>query len=56
MQHRLADRDLAGVRSPEGLARLPEAERQVWKQFWNDVQLLLEAAKEPVPSGPQPKG
>jgi len=56
MQHWLADRDLAGVRSPEALARLPEAERQIWKQFWNEVQLLLETAKVPLPTVPQPKG
>jgi tetratricopeptide (TPR) repeat protein len=26
--------DLAGVRDPEGLAKLPETERAEWKEFW----------------------
>src|SRR5262249_47529760 len=30
MRHWQADADLAGVRGPEALARLPEAERQPW--------------------------
>src|SRR5262249_23628431 len=40
LQHWLADADFAGVRSPEGLARLPEAEQQAWRQFWEKVQRL----------------
>jgi hypothetical protein len=27
----------AGVRGPEALARMPEAERQAWKKMWADV-------------------
>jgi serine/threonine-protein kinase len=33
--------DLAGVRDPAGLARLPEAERAQWNSFWADVNALV---------------
>jgi hypothetical protein len=32
---------LAGVRDPAALAHLPEAERQAWQAFWQDVEGLL---------------
>jgi hypothetical protein len=32
---------LAGVRSPEALANLPEPERQEWQAFWKEVEGLL---------------
>jgi serine/threonine protein kinase/Flp pilus assembly protein TadD len=38
-----ADPRLAGVRS-EGLVKLPEAERQAWRQFWADVADTLAPA------------
>ena len=31
---------LAGVREPEALARLPEAERERWQAFWAEVDRL----------------
>ncbi len=34
-------RDLSGVRSPEGLAKLPEAERADWQLLWAEVDALL---------------
>jgi tetratricopeptide (TPR) repeat protein len=37
-----ADPDLAGVRDPEALAKLPEAERKGWESLWTDVRALLE--------------
>jgi tetratricopeptide (TPR) repeat protein len=37
MRHWLADADLAGVRGPQALARLPRAERALWRKFWEDV-------------------
>src|SRR5262249_37490010 len=40
MQHWLADTDFAGVRDPEALGKLPEAERQDWRKLWADVQDL----------------
>jgi hypothetical protein len=34
-------RDLNEVRDPEGLARLPEAERKDWQAFWAEVDALI---------------
>jgi serine/threonine protein kinase/tetratricopeptide (TPR) repeat protein len=34
----LGDPAFAGVRGPEALARLPEAERQQWRILWGDVE------------------
>jgi serine/threonine protein kinase/tetratricopeptide (TPR) repeat protein len=45
----LADTDLAGVRGPEALARLPEAERQAWQKLWDDVADLLARARGKKP-------
>jgi WD40 repeat protein/Tfp pilus assembly protein PilF/thiol-disulfide isomerase/thioredoxin len=36
------DADLAGVRGPEALALLPEAERPAWQKLWQDVAALAE--------------
>jgi tetratricopeptide (TPR) repeat protein len=55
MQHWLTDTDVAEMRSPDGLARLPEAERQVWQGFWDEVQRLLDRAKATPPIAPQKK-
>jgi hypothetical protein len=46
MRHWQSDADLAGVRGPEALARLPEAERQPWQKLWNDVADLLKRTQE----------
>jgi hypothetical protein len=37
----LRDRDLASVRDPAALARLPADERAAWGRFWADVRALL---------------
>src|SRR5262249_39716037 len=37
--------DFAGVRGPEALARLPEPERQPWRQLWDDVAATLARAR-----------
>ena len=47
MQHWQRDTDFDGVRGPEALARLPEAERQQWQKFWADVAALRQRAAEP---------
>jgi serine/threonine-protein kinase len=52
LQPWLADPDFAGVRGPEALARLPEAERQPWGKLWKDVADLLVRAR---PQGSQPR-
>jgi tetratricopeptide (TPR) repeat protein len=41
----LTDADLAGIRGPAALAKLPEAERQEWQKLWNDVTALLNPAQ-----------
>jgi tetratricopeptide (TPR) repeat protein/serine/threonine protein kinase len=52
MAHWLRDTDLVGVRDPEALTLLPEAERAQWNKLWQDVQALLERAQaSPVPAG-----
>jgi serine/threonine-protein kinase len=43
------DPDLAGIRDPEALARLPEAERKELEALWAEVQALLDRAQENSP-------
>jgi tetratricopeptide (TPR) repeat protein len=45
LQQWLVDRELAGVRGPEALAKLPEAERQPWQKLWDDVARTLARAQ-----------
>src|SRR5262249_3954505 len=45
MLHWQTDENLADVRGPEALARLPEAERQEWQKLWADVRDLLSRAQ-----------
>ena len=45
MRHWLADTDFAGVRGPQALAKLPEAERQPWQKLWDDVANTLARAQ-----------
>jgi tetratricopeptide (TPR) repeat protein len=40
LAHWREDTDLAGVRDPAALAKLPEAERDAWKKLWADVEAL----------------
>jgi serine/threonine protein kinase/Flp pilus assembly protein TadD len=42
MQHWQQDRDFVGLRHPEALAKLPEAEQTAWRQLWADVAAILE--------------
>jgi serine/threonine protein kinase/Tfp pilus assembly protein PilF len=46
LRHWQQDADLAGVRGPEALARLPESERPAWRKLWADVAELLARARE----------
>lgn len=41
------DRGLAGVRDPEALARLPEAERKEWQAHWAELDSLLKQVAAP---------
>jgi WD40 repeat protein/serine/threonine protein kinase/Tfp pilus assembly protein PilF len=45
IQHWLRDRDLNGVRGPDALDKLPEAERKDWQKLWADVADTLKRAK-----------
>jgi hypothetical protein len=44
-QRWLDDADLAGVREPDSLSRLPKAERQAWQKLWADVADTLARAE-----------
>src|SRR4029077_15617790 len=44
MQHWQQDSDFAGVRGPEALAKLPEAERLEWQKLWADVEETMKKA------------
>jgi tetratricopeptide (TPR) repeat protein len=41
LEHWQRDPDLAGVRDPEALARLPETERMAWRDLWTHVGDML---------------
>jgi tetratricopeptide (TPR) repeat protein len=41
MRHWLQDPDFAGVRGSQALAKLPEAERQLWQKLWADTAEML---------------
>jgi Flp pilus assembly protein TadD len=45
MRHWLADTDLAAVRGPEALDKLPEAERPAWRELWADIEKTLDKAQ-----------
>ena len=40
------DAGLAGVRTPDSLARLPKAEQEAWQQLWADVATTLERVRK----------
>jgi serine/threonine-protein kinase len=40
----LSDSDLAGIREPAALEKLPPNERNGWLVFWKEVKFLLERA------------
>jgi hypothetical protein len=40
-----SDANLAGLRDQTELAKLPEAKREAWKQFWTDVESLRKQAR-----------
>jgi tetratricopeptide (TPR) repeat protein/serine/threonine protein kinase len=45
MQYWQRDTDFAGMRGPEALAKLPEAERLEWQKLWADVADMLKRAR-----------
>jgi hypothetical protein len=44
MRHWLQDGDFAGVRGPEALGKLPEAERKEWEKLWQEAEALRQSA------------
>ncbi len=44
LQSLRADPDLAGVRDPDALSKLPEPERGAWRALWTEVDRLLNTA------------
>jgi tetratricopeptide (TPR) repeat protein len=51
LSHWQKDTDLAGVREPEPLEKLPEDERQAWQALWTEVAMLLSQAQAPQAGG-----
>jgi hypothetical protein len=45
LRHCRHDPDLAVVRDPSALAKLPEAERQAWQQVWQEMERMLVKAE-----------
>jgi hypothetical protein len=39
--------DLDSVRARDGLARLPDGEREQWERLWSDVEALLRRVSGP---------
>jgi hypothetical protein len=46
MRHWQQDMEFAGVRGPDALSRLPEAERLAWQKLWQEVEALRQRAAE----------
>jgi Tfp pilus assembly protein PilF len=46
LAHWQKDTDLASVRDKEALGKLPDDEREEWRQLWNDVAALLKRVQE----------
>ena len=49
LDHWRQDRDLAGVRDPAALDRLPEPERADWQELWSEVEALRARAAVSAP-------
>jgi superkiller protein 3 len=48
LQHWKQDRDLAGLRDKDAVAKLSEDEQKTCKQLWAGVETMLQKAKEPA--------
>ncbi len=44
LRHWKIDPDLAGIRNPEALKRLPDDEQKAWGAFWAEVDATLKRA------------
>jgi tetratricopeptide (TPR) repeat protein len=54
MQHWQSDVDFAGLRGPQALARLPDAERPAWQKLWAGVAATLARAQAKASPGKKP--
>jgi hypothetical protein len=45
LQHWKQDPDLAGIRDPDPLKKLPDEEQKAWRALWADVDNLLKKAR-----------
>jgi tetratricopeptide (TPR) repeat protein len=54
MQHWLIDTDFTGLRGPDALDKLPEAERKDWQKLWDDVAETLARAQGKNPPEQKP--
>jgi tetratricopeptide (TPR) repeat protein len=48
MQYWLGDKGFSGVRGPDALSALPEAERGAWQELWKEVEALRQRATHAV--------
>jgi hypothetical protein len=49
LRHWRVDPDLAGIRDPEAVAKLPGDEPRAWRGLWEDVDALLKQAQAERP-------
>src|SRR5262249_34889856 len=52
LAHWLKAPDLASVREPTALAKLPPDDEAAWCRLWDDVEALLRQTGEPKPNAP----
>jgi hypothetical protein len=45
LQHWLGDADFNGMRGPDALAKLPQAERGAWQRLWEEVAGLRQQTR-----------
>jgi hypothetical protein len=46
LQHWQTDPDLASLRDPAPVAKLPELEQEACRKLWSDVEVLLKKVQE----------
>jgi len=46
LKHWLSDPDLAGVRDPDAIAKLPTGEQEDWRRLWAEVERLVKLAQD----------
>ncbi len=51
LQHWKTDPDLAGIRKPEALKKLPQDEQKALRAFWTEIDATIKRAKTQFPQG-----